>query len=304
MKHGILPVWKERGMTSHDVVFKLRKILKMKKIGHTGTLDPEVEGVLPICLGDATRIASLITDTGKEYVAKVKLGWSTETEDQTGEIVERDSSHKQLSRAQIEEALTKLTGEIEQTPPMYSAVKVNGKRLYEYAREGKVIDRPSRIVQIDAIELLEDAVQFEGEAIEFSIRVTCGKGTYIRTLAVQIGELLGYPAHMSQLERTMSGGFRAEQCVTLQQLQVAVDEGKEMNAIRPLEEALFEFPQVQIEESMLPLIENGQVLRQLDILATQPYVVLMNEGKALAIYMQHPTKEGLMKPFKMFPFNR
>ncbi|HEY9582672.1 MAG TPA: tRNA pseudouridine(55) synthase TruB [Savagea sp.] len=304
MKHGILPVWKERGMTSHDVVFKLRKILKMKKIGHTGTLDPEVEGVLPICLGDATRIASLITDTGKEYVAKVKLGWSTETEDQTGEIVERDSSHKQLSRAQIEEALAKLTGEIEQTPPMYSAVKVNGKRLYEYAREGKVIDRPSRIVQIDAIELLEDAVQFEGEAIEFSIRVTCGKGTYIRTLAVQIGELLGYPAHMSQLERTMSGGFRAEQCVTLQQLQVAVDEGKEMNAIRPLEEALFEFPQVQIEESMLPLIENGQVLRQLDILATQPYVVLMNEGKALAIYMQHPTKEGLMKPFKMFPFNR
>lgn len=304
MKHGILPVWKERGMTSHDVVFKLRKILKMKKIGHTGTLDPEVEGVLPICLGDATRIASLITDTGKEYVAKVKLGWSTETEDQTGEIVERDSSHKQLSRAQIEEALAKLTGEIEQTPPMYSAVKVNGKRLYEYAREGKVIDRPSRIVQIDAIELLEDAVQFEGEAIEFSIRVSCGKGTYIRTLAVQIGELLGYPAHMSQLERTMSGGFRAEQCVTLQQLQVAVDEGKEMNAIRPLEEALFEFPQVQIEESMLPLIENGQVLRQLDILATQSYVVLMNEGKALAIYMQHPTKEGLMKPFKMFPFNR
>lgn len=304
MKHGILPVWKERGMTSHDVVFKLRKILKMKKIGHTGTLDPEVEGVLPICLGDATRIASLITDTGKEYVAKVKLGWSTETEDQTGEIVERDSSYKQLSRAQIEEALAKLTGEIEQTPPMYSAVKVNGKRLYEYAREGKVIDRPSRIVQIDAIELLEDAVQFEGEAIEFSIRVSCGKGTYIRTLAVQIGELLGYPAHMSQLERTMSGGFRAEQCVTLQQLQEAVDEGKEMDAIRPLEEALFEFPQVQIEESMLPLIENGQVLQQLDILKTHSYVVLMNEGKALAIYMQHPTKEGLMKPFKMFPFNR
>lgn len=304
MKHGILPVWKERGMTSHDVVFKLRKILKMKKIGHTGTLDPEVEGVLPICLGDATRIASLITDTGKEYVAKVKLGWSTETEDQTGEVVERDSSHKQLSRAQIEEALAKLTGEIEQTPPMYSAVKVNGKRLYEYAREGKVIDRPSRTVQIDAIELLEDAVQFEGEAIEFSIRVSCGKGTYIRTLAVQIGELLGYPAHMSQLERTMSGGFRAEQCVTLQELQQVVDEGKEMTVIRPLEEALYEFPQVPIEESMLPLIENGQVLRQLDILTTQPYVVLMNEGKALAIYMQHPTKEGLMKPFKMFPFNR
>ncbi|MFD0943371.1 tRNA pseudouridine(55) synthase TruB [Savagea faecisuis] len=304
MKHGILPVWKERGMTSHDVVFKLRKILKMKKIGHTGTLDPEVEGVLPICLGDATRIASLITDTGKEYVAKVKLGWSTETEDQTGEIVERDSSYKQLSRAQIEEALAKLTGEIEQTPPMYSAVKVNGKRLYEYAREGRVIDRPSRIVQIDAIELLEDAVQFEGEAIEFSIRVSCGKGTYIRTLAVQIGELLGYPAHMSQLERTMSGGFRAEQCITLQQLQEAVDEGKEMDAIRPLEEALFEFPQVQIEESMLPLIENGQVLQQLDILKTHSYVVLMNEGKALAIYMRHPTKEGLMKPFKMFPFNR
>lgn len=304
MKHGILPVWKERGMTSHDVVFKLRKILKMKKIGHTGTLDPEVEGVLPICLGDATRIASLITDTGKEYVATVTIGWSTETEDQTGAVVERNDSYKQLTREQIEHALTQLTGEIEQTPPMYSAVKVNGKRLYEYAREGKVIERPSRIVQIDAIELLDDAVQFEGEAIEFSIHVSCGKGTYIRTLAVQIGELLGYPAHMSQLERTMSGGFRTEQCVTLGDLQQAVDEENEAQFIRPLEEALAQFPQVEIERAMLPLIENGQVLPQLELLMNEPYVVCMHEEKALAIYMQHPTKEGLMKPFKMFPFNR
>lgn len=304
MKHGILPVWKERGMTSHDVVFKLRKILKMKKIGHTGTLDPEVEGVLPICLGDATRIASLITDTGKEYVATVTIGWSTETEDQTGAVVERNDSYKQLTREQIEHALTQLTGEIEQTPPMYSAVKVNGKRLYEYAREGKVIERPSRIVQIDAIELLDDAVQFEGEAIEFSIHVSCGKGTYIRTLAVQIGELLGYPAHMSRLERTMSGGFRTEQCVTLGDLQQAVDEENEAQFIRPLEEALAQFPQVEIERAMLPLIENGQVLPQLELLMNEPYVVCMHEEKALAIYMQHPTKEGLMKPFKMFPFNR
>ena len=155
MYEGILPLWKEKGMTSHDCIFKLRKILHMKRIGHTGTLDPSVEGVLPICLGQATKVAEYIMNQGKTYVATVSIGTSTTTEDADGEVVEQNLSTKHFSKEQIISALQRLTGEITQTPPMYSAVKVNGKRLYEYAREGKVIERPSRKVTIHRLELLD-----------------------------------------------------------------------------------------------------------------------------------------------------
>ena len=176
-------------MTSHDCIFKLRKILGTKKVGHTGTLDPNVEGVLPICIGQATKVAEYITDSGKEYVAVVSIGTATETEDADGAIIDSDLSPKRLTRSQIEEALARLTGEITQIPPMYSAVKVNGRKLYEYARKGIEVERPERKVQIHEIELLDPVDLYEGENVEFRIRVACGKGTYIRTLAVQIGEL-------------------------------------------------------------------------------------------------------------------
>lgn len=288
-------------MTSHDCVFKLRKILGTKKVGHTGTLDPNVEGVLPICIGQATRIAEYITDSGKEYVAVISIGTSTETEDADGAIVEQDTSIKEINRQEIEEALHKLTGEITQIPPMYSAVKVKGKRLYEYARKGIVVERPERKVLIEQLELLSKETEFEGPEITFTIRIKCGKGTYIRTLAVQIGELLGYPAHMASLIRTASGNFRREDCFTLDEVAHAKEESRIDEQIRPIEEALSEFHFIEVDNEMYGKIVNGQVLPIHSKLQTESKIVFTKNHKALAVYIQHPTKEYLMKPEKMFP---
>lgn len=299
--NGILALWKEKGMTSHDCVFKLRKILKTKKIGHTGTLDPEVEGVLPICIGQATRIAEYLTDAGKTYEAIISIGRSTTTEDAEGETVEADESIKTISRQQLLDVLHALTGQIEQTPPMYSAVKVNGKRLYEYARKGEVVERPTRNVTIYSLELLDDAAVFEGKEITFPIRIACSKGTYIRTLAVQIGEKLGFPAHMASLVRTASGTFTKSDCVTLEQVDTMMKEGNVENIILPVEYALSTYPFVEIEPSNEKQIMNGQVLPLHAFLEKSDKIVFSKNGKAFAVYTAHPTKEGYMKPEKMFP---
>ncbi len=297
---GILPLWKERGMTSHDCVFKLRKILKTKKVGHTGTLDPGVEGVLPICIGQATRIAEYLTDTGKMYEAVVSIGRTTTTEDAEGETVEQNNDFKSFTRAQILEALQSLTGEIEQTPPMFSAVKVNGKKLYEYARAGQTVERPTRKITIHALELLSDDEIFEGEEVRFSIRIKCSKGTYIRTLAVQIGEALGLPAHMHELVRTMSGTFNADNCLTLAQVAEKMETG-DLSFLLPVEYALSDYPQLEIEESIEKKINNGQQLPTHPLLNEHDKIVFMKNGAAFAIYIEHPEKPGMMKLDKMFP---
>ncbi|HWL13036.1 MAG TPA: tRNA pseudouridine(55) synthase TruB [Ureibacillus sp.] len=299
--NGILPLWKERGMTSHDCVFKLRKILKTKKVGHTGTLDPAVEGVLPICIGQATRIAEYLTDAGKTYEAVVSIGRATTTEDAEGETVDANLSQKAFSRAQILEALEQLTGEIEQTPPMFSAVKVNGKRLYEYARKGEVVERPTRKITIYSLELLDDAESFEGEEVTFKIRIACSKGTYIRTLAVQIGEKLGFPAHNASLVRTASGTFTEKDCVTLKQVEEIMNEGNINEVILPVEYALSSYPSIEVDESIEKQILNGQVLPIHALLKENDKIVYSIQGKAYAVYVPHPTKEGYMKPEKMFP---
>lgn len=299
--NGILPLWKERGMTSHDCVFKLRKILKTKKVGHTGTLDPGVEGVLPICIGQATRIAEYLTDAGKEYVAVVSISRTTTTEDAEGETVEQDSSYKTITRDQLLATLQQLTGEIEQTPPMYSAVKVNGRKLYEYARKGETVERPTRKVTIYSLELLDDLEQFEGEEITFKIKIACSKGTYIRTLAVQIGELLGYPAHMASLVRTKSGTFTEENCLKLQEVEKFMEEGKIHDIIFPVEYALSAYPFIEITEQNEKQIINGQVLPKHDLLNEHDKIVFTRNSKALAVYIQHPEKRDVMKPEKMFP---
>ncbi len=301
---GILPLWKEKGMTSHDCIFKLRKILGTKKVGHTGTLDPNVEGVLPICIGQATKVAEYVTDSGKEYVAVVSIGTSTETEDADGAIVDTDLSMKRVTRNELEEALAQLTGEITQIPPMYSAVKVKGRKLYEYARKGIEVERPERKVQIHEIELL-DAVDFlEGEVIQFRIRIACGKGTYIRTLAVQLGELLGYPAHMASLVRTASGSFREGDCRTLGEVKDLQEKGQIGTLLRPLEEALADFQTVEIDGELFEKVLNGQVLPEHPLLIDGSPIVFTKGNRAVAVYKKHPTKPGLMKPEKMFPLNK
>lgn len=300
MYEGILPLWKEKGMTSHDCVFKLRKILKMKRIGHTGTLDPSVEGVLPICLGQATKVSEYIMNEGKTYVATVTIGSSTTTEDADGDVVKVDSSEKQFSIDQIKSVLQQLTGQITQTPPMYSAVKVNGKKLYEYAREGKEVERPSRQVTIHYLNLLDEDDLFSGQEISFQIEIGCSKGTYIRTLAVQIGELLGYPAHMSSLVRTSSGNFNKSHCLTLQEVQEALEEGVLDNNILPIKHALAKWPSEEMDESLKKWIANGAVLELHPLLNTNDKVVFTEEGQPVAVYIKHPTKNGMMKPEKMF----
>ncbi|MGK7378396.1 tRNA pseudouridine(55) synthase TruB [Planococcus sp. 1R117A] len=298
--NGVLPLWKERGMTSHDCVFKLRKILKTKKVGHTGTLDPDVDGVLPICIGTATKVAEYITDQGKTYEAEVTLGYSTETEDASGATVDVDDTEKYLGRSDLLKALEDLTGEIMQTPPMYSAVKVNGKKLYEYARQGIQVDRPQRVVRIDSIELLDGQSEWIGKELKFSIRIKCGKGTYIRTLAVQIGEALGYPAHMSKLTRTESGKFAAKDCVTLAEVAELAQNEDIGSILKPLSYGLSNFPFVEVDKKDVFAIKNGQVLDRHPLMETQEFLVFAVNGQPLALYKRHPERVDKMKPEKMF----
>ncbi|MEW8971162.1 tRNA pseudouridine(55) synthase TruB [Mesobacillus jeotgali] len=298
---GILPLFKPAGMTSHDCVFKLRKLLRTKKVGHTGTLDPDVTGVLPICVGKATKIAEYITDAGKAYEGEVTLGFTTTTEDASGEKVEEKPVDRTITRKEIEQVLQSLTGEIEQTPPMYSAVKVNGKKLYEYARQGIEVERPTRKVIIYAIELLDNRESFEGEQVSFKFRVSCSKGTYIRTLAVTIGEKLGYPAHMSSLVRIQSADFTIEDCYTFEQLEEMAAEGNLADALQPLEAGISYLPKYRINDKVAEKVKNGALLQIPEefVGISGPIIVVTEDGKALAIYRSHPTKTGMMKPDKV-----
>ncbi|QQZ07906.1 tRNA pseudouridine(55) synthase TruB [Heyndrickxia vini] len=297
---GILPLWKPKGMTSHDCVFKIRKMLKMKKVGHTGTLDPDVTGVLPICLGKATKVAEYITNAGKEYEGEVTLGYSTTTEDASGDKIDEVQIHETINRNQILEVLQSFRGEISQTPPMYSAVKVNGKRLYEYARKGIEIERPTRIVNIYEIELLDDRKIFSGNPISFRFRVKCSKGTYIRTLAVSIGEKLGYPAHMSELTRTSSGSFTKDDCLTFSEIETHLDENTLNNVIFPLDRGVSHLPKYVINDTLAEKVNNGAVLEKGEWWTFgDKEVVIIHQNQVKAIYKIHPEKPHLIKPVKV-----
>ncbi|WP_175989057.1 tRNA pseudouridine(55) synthase TruB [Bacillus sp. Marseille-Q1617] len=297
--NGILPLWKPRGMTSHDCVFKLRKLLRTKKVGHTGTLDPEVSGVLPICIGRATKIAEYITSAGKTYEGEVTLGSSTTTEDAWGEVVETKLVEKPIERTTVQEILNSLTGEITQTPPMYSAVKVNGKRLYEYARKGIEVERPSRKVHIHELELLDDWTTLEGEHPHFSFRVSCSKGTYVRTLAVEIGKRLGYPAHMSSLTRTKSASFTQADCFTLEQVGEYVQSERAEELLYPLESGLSHLPKMVISDTLAEKVKNGARLQEPEDWPKGSEVVMEHESRAIAIYQCHPDKPEVIKPVKV-----
>jgi tRNA pseudouridine55 synthase len=298
---GILPLYKPAGLTSHDCVFRLRKILKTKKVGHTGTLDPDVTGVLPICIGKATKVAEYITDAGKTYEGEVTIGFSTTTEDASGEVVDEKKVTETITREEILQVFQSLTGEIEQTPPMYSAVKVNGTRLYEYARKGIEVERPTRKVTIYSNELLDDREKFSGDTISFKFRVSCSKGTYIRTLAVMIGEKFGYPAHMSSLVRVKSAAFTIEDCLTFEQIESLMESGTISEALRPLEMALSYLPKYVINDKVAEKVKNGALLQIPDHLINSdgPFIAETEKGLALAIYTQHPNKPGLLKPVKV-----
>ncbi|MEN2452300.1 tRNA pseudouridine(55) synthase TruB, partial [Bacillus sp. JR_15] len=278
--------------------------LNTKKIGHTGTLDPEVSGVLPICVGPATRVSDYVMEMGKAYEATVTIGRSTTTEDQTGETVEHKSvTETDLTEQQVDHVIKQFEGTIEQIPPMYSSVKVNGKRLYEYARNNETVERPIRQAIIKNIKRISP-LRFDGEECHFDIAVSCGKGTYIRTLATDIGAKLGYPAHMSLLTRIESGGFNLEQSLSLEDIKNLHEHDSLQDKLFPIEYGLKGLPQQMVTDDQIKQrILNGQKFykKQFENINDDQFVFVDNASqKVLAIYIIHPDKPEELKPKKVF----
>ncbi len=297
---GIININKEKGYTSHDVVAVMRKLLHIKKIGHTGTLDPDATGVLPICVGKATKVCDVITDRDKTYEAVVVLGITTDTLDTSGKILQRKPVN--ITKDDLMSVLSHFEGEIEQIPPMYSAIKVDGKKLYEYARAGVEIERKSRRVTIHEIELLEDKLFMwdpkDGDDMpSFKIRVSCTKGTYIRTLCDDIGRQLGCGAAMSELVRTAVGRFLIEEALSLSDVEKRLssfDEGKEdkPDFMLPVDRVFEMYPEVSVKSESMKLLLNGNPLDANMFISKSDltdddlgiYRVYGNDGEFYALY--------------------
>lgn len=277
---GILNIYKEKGFTSHDVVAVIRKTIGQKKVGHTGTLDPEAEGVLPICVGRATKLADYIMAEKKTYYAELTLGVTTTTQDHTGEILE--TREVLFGKKEIEEAVLSFRGEYEQIPPMYSAIKVQGKKLYELARQGQEIERKARKIQIFDIQIAK-----WNPPNKIEITVVCSKGTYIRTLCADIGEKLGCGAHMSSLLRTATGFFYLENSIRLSELKQLVEKGNIEQVLIPMEEALKEYKKIVVTQRGTKLLHNGckiwSSFFQFPVAATQGEMVLVYDAMGIFV---------------------
>lgn len=301
MVEGILPVWKEKGMTSFACVSRVRHLLGIKKVGHAGTLDPEVEGVLPIAVGAGTKVLEYMLEADKTYTGEITLGYSTSTEDATGTIIEKRPVPKDIQNNDIDQVLTEFVGSIEQVPPMFSAVKVKGKKLYEYAFEGIEIERPARKIQIYSLKRTSDIIyDEEQETLRFSFVVSCSKGTYIRTLAVDIGKKLGCPAHMSELTRTQSGNISAKQTYTLTEVETAVRSGEIETLFLPIDYVLTQFNKITIDDKLWKQVKNGALLNEEDIHTEEYPILFVYKNVIVALYDKHPKKTGKLKPVKMF----
>ena len=278
-------------MTSHDAVFKLRKILKEKKIGHGGTLDPDVTGVLPIAVGKATRLIEYMQEEGKIYEGEITLGISTTTEDASGEVVEVTPVSPDLSQEMVDQAMAAFVGQIVQIPPMYSAVKVDGRKLYEYARAGQEVERPKRTIEISSFERTSPLVA-EGDLVRFTFRVKCGKGTYVRTLSVDLGAKLGYASHMSKLERTGSAGLTLDDALTLAEISDLVEKG-DFSFLRPLELGIGDLPTVELTSEQVTEVSFG---RRISLETDVDLLAAFHQDKLIAILER---RDDLYKPRKV-----
>lgn len=281
---GIVLVNKPKGVTSRNVVDSVGKILNTKKIGHTGTLDPLATGVLILTVNKATKIGELLTNYYKEYVAEVVLGLKTDTLDITGNILEEQKIH--ISEEQIVQVLNKMIGSYEQEVPIYSAVKIKGKKLYEYAREGVHVDLPKRIVTIKSLELISDVI-YENDKTIFKIKCLVSKGTYIRSLINDIAINLGTIGIMKNLTRTKQGNFRIEDCLEIEK----IDSSK----IIPLEQCLNGYFKVEVDEELFNRIKNGQIIKNI---YHEETIVFIYKQKVVAIYQKYD--DDKIKPWKMF----
>lgn len=297
---GVIALYKERGMTSHDCISKLRKILHTKKVGHTGTLDPNVDGVLPICIGQATKISELLMHSGKVYRGAITLGMAYDSEDLDGKLIEQVPIQKPVTNEEIDQALAKLTGDIMQTPPMYSAVKVNGHKLYEYARKGMTIEREPHPIHIDYFKQIKPTTYDENAKTQtVYFEVGCSKGTYVRTLAVDFGKILGLPSVMSDLTRIQSGGFNISQTSKLSEVQAAVDAGNVSAVLHPLSEALAEYPVYQLDDSRWTIVSHGGFLDKSICPNNDPVIRLDYQQNVKALYKLDKSI-GQYRPFRMF----
>lgn len=297
MYNGIINIHKEAGFTSHDVVARMRGILRQKKIGHTGTLDPQATGVLPVCLGSGTRLCDMLTDRDKEYVAELLLGISTDTQDTTGRI--RQERPVEVSEAQVREAALGFLGHYEQIPPMYSALKVDGKKLYELAREGKEVERRARQVFIHELELLDMALPV------VKLRVVCSKGTYIRTLCYDIGEKLGCGGAMQSLVRTRVGRFALDGAVTLAELEALRDAGRIGEVLVPVDRLFENCPALHVQGQFGRLLRNGNAIypgqtREKEQYAPGRQVRFYHEDETFAGVYAYDEERKCYKPVKMF----
>ncbi len=293
--NGLLVVDKPEGPTSFDVIRVVRRALGITRVGHTGTLDPMATGVLPICLGESTRIAQFLTEGDKTYEAVVRLGASTDTQDRTGTVL-AEADPSSIGREQLEAALDRFRGEIEQVPPMYSAVKVDGKRLYELARSGQEVERTARRVTI-----------YEAKVLAFSppeatLRVHCSKGTYLRTLAHDLGELLGCHAHLTALRRIQSGPFRIEQSLPLDELKKLPPDEIARRLVSP-REALSALPELALDARAAKRLAHGQrpSLSEVPLLDRmpdrRPLRVIDEQGRLIAVAERHGSELRSLRVF-------
>ena len=249
--NGILIVDKPAGFTSHDVVAKLRGMFKTRRIGHGGTLDPMATGVLPVFIGGATKAADYAAAQDKSYRAGFQLGFATDTQDITGSVVRR--SDIRVEEAAVRAALARFEGKQTQLPPMYSAVQVNGKRLYDLARKGIEVERPAREISLSRIAL----ERFDGDAQKGTLLITCSKGTYVRTIVHDLGVRLGTFAAMDSLTRTRSGAYPLEEASSLEAVQQAADEGRLAALLRPTDSLFLDYPAVTLDEAGWKRAQNG-----------------------------------------------
>ncbi|MDE7321132.1 MAG: tRNA pseudouridine(55) synthase TruB [Lachnospiraceae bacterium] len=299
MINGIMNIYKEAGYTSHDVVAKLRGIVRQKKIGHTGTLDPDAVGVLPVCFGSATKLCDMMTDKSKEYEALMRLGVTTDTQDMSGTILTQ--SPVEVGVSDVEHAIMCFVGGYDQVPPMYSALKVNGKKLYELAREGKEVERQPRHVDISFIRILDMKLP------EVRFLVGCSKGTYIRTLCADIGSKIGCGAAMVQLKRTRVGNFKIEDAIRLSTVEELVRSDTYGNYVIPPDSVFMEYDSAVVNHDGQNALSNGNKLHieQLDF----AHHTFFRDGDMIRVYDGSHTfkavyifvkSEGMFRPFKMF----
>lgn len=296
LMNGIVNIYKEKGFTSHDVVAKMRGILHFKKIGHTGTLDPDATGVLPVCIGSATKVCDILTDKNKCYEAVMQLGVVTDTYDMSGNVISR--SEVKADRKLIESVIVSFIGTYEQEPPMFSAIKINGSKLCDLARQGITVERKKRTVHIFDIKIKE--TDMENSRVTFTVE--CSKGTYIRSLCKDIGDKLGCGAAMAELTRTRSGRFLIEDALTLKEVEKRVAEGTfEEILIAP--DAIFDYNKIIVKEAADRLVYNGNKIspdmcnEKVLPAEKEHFLIYDSKGRFVAVYQY---TDDILIPVKMF----